>query len=98
MVTTDYSKLKRPRHPIPQFVMNALVANKLRDVYFERPAYQQNDYIGWITQAKQEKTKKKRLDQMLDELSGGRLYMKMKYQPKGESLDGLRKISKQKNK
>ena len=98
MTTTDYSRLKRPRHPIPQFVMEALVTTKLRSAYFERPAYQQNDYIGWITQARQEKTKQKRLLQMLDELKGGRLYMKMKYQPKVESLDGLRSISKQKNK
>lgn len=78
--------------------MEALVATKLRSAYFERPAYQQNDYIGWITRAKQEKTKKKRLLQMLDELKGGHLYMKMKYQPKAESLDGLRSISEQKNK
>lgn len=76
---------------MPQFVMDALVAAKLRDAYFDRPAYQQNDYIGWIMRAKQEKTRQKRLRQMLDELKGGRLYMKMKYRPKGESLDRLRR-------
>lgn len=79
MTPTDYSRLKRPRHPMPQFVMDALVAAKVRDAYFKRPAYQQNDYVGWIAQAKQEKTKQKRLQQMLDELEGGRLYMKMEY-------------------
>lgn len=75
---TDYSKLKRPRHPMPPFVMEALVEAGLRDAYFDRPAYQQNDYVGWIIRAKLEKTKSKRLRQMLDELERGGVYMKMK--------------------
>lgn len=45
--------------------------------YLDRPAYQQNDYIGWINQAKQEATKQKRLKQMLSELKQGGIYMKM---------------------
>jgi len=45
--------------------------------YYERPPYQQNDYIGWITRAKREETKQKRLNQMLDELEKGDVYMKM---------------------
>jgi uncharacterized protein YdeI (YjbR/CyaY-like superfamily) len=40
-----------------------------------RPPYQQNDYIGWITLAKLESTKQKRLNQMLDELKKGGVYM-----------------------
>ena len=75
---------------MPQFVMDALVASKAKESYFSRPAYQQNDYIGWITRAKQEKTRQKRLAQMIDELKGGRLYMKMKYRPKEESIDRSR--------
>lgn len=47
--------------------------------YLERPAYQQNDYIGWINQAKQDATKQKRLNQMLDELKQGGVYMKMSH-------------------
>lgn len=64
---------------MPNFVREALADKKLAEAYRERPAYQQNDYIGWITRAKQEATKQKRLDQMIDELRGGKLYMKMKW-------------------
>ena len=43
---------------------------------------QRNDYLGWIMHAKQEKTRQKRLNQMLDELAAGDSYMKMKYRAK----------------
>ena len=82
MTRPDYSGLKRKRHPMPPFVMDALVAAKVREDYLSRPAYQQNDYVGWITRAKQEATRQRRLDQMIRELKNGRLYMKMKYNPK----------------
>ncbi len=55
---------------------------KLMEKYLERPAYQQNDYIGWILRAKQQKTIDKRLTQMLDELTSDDKYMKMSYHPK----------------
>ena len=45
------------------------------DAYHARPAYQRNDYIGWITRAKRDATKAKRLTQMLDELKRGDVYM-----------------------
>ena len=79
---TDFSNLKRPRHPMPDFVRRALEVRGLMADYEERPAYQQNDYIGWITRAKREKTKAKRLAQMLDELERGDVYMKMAYTPR----------------
>jgi len=60
-------------------VREALEARGLMEVYKRRPAYQQNDYIGWITRAKREETVKKRLAQMLDELERGDTYMKMNY-------------------
>jgi hypothetical protein len=47
--------------------------------HLPRPAYQQNDYIGWITRAKLEAIKQKRLNQMLEELKGGKYYMKMEW-------------------
>ncbi len=47
--------------------------------YQARPPYQRNDYLGWITRAKRPETRSKRLDQMLNELADGGLYMKMKY-------------------
>ena len=51
------------------------------DAYVERPAYQQNDYLGWIGRAKRDETKQKRIDQMLDELKGGDVYMRMTWRP-----------------
>ena len=75
------STLKRPKNPMPLFVRDALNKRGLMDVYLARPAYQQNDYLGWIAHAKLEATKTKRLNQMLDELEGGRLYMNMTWKP-----------------
>jgi uncharacterized protein YdeI (YjbR/CyaY-like superfamily) len=74
--------LTRTRHKMPDYIREALNERKLMDAYHERPDYQQNDYIGWITRAKREETKEKRLTQMLDELEGGKLYMNMKWHPK----------------
>lgn len=72
----------RPRHKMPDFIRDALNERALMDAYQARPAYQRNDYIGWINGAKREATKQKRLRQMLDELKGGKLYMNMKWGPK----------------
>lgn len=74
--------VKRPRHPMPGYVKRALAERGLTKAYNQRPPYQRNDYIGWITQAKQEATRLKRLDQMLDELERGDIYMKMAYKPR----------------
>ncbi len=62
---------------MPGFVKRALDENGLYDDYLARPAYQQNDYVGWITRAKRDDTKQKRLAQMLNELKEGGIYMKM---------------------
>jgi uncharacterized protein YdeI (YjbR/CyaY-like superfamily) len=67
----------RPRYAMPDFIRDALHEHELLDAYRTRPPYQQNDYIGWITRAKLETTRQKRLNQMLDELKGGNLYMSM---------------------
>lgn len=64
---------------MPAHVRNALIERGLMDAYRARPPYQQNDYVGWITRAKREETRAKRLEQMLDELERGDRYMKMKY-------------------
>ena len=71
--------LTRTRHPMPGYIREAITERNLMDAYRERPDYQQNDYIGWITRAKREETKQKRLKQMLDELKGGELYMNMSW-------------------
>ena len=69
----------RPRYPMPDFIREAINERGLMDAYRSRPPYQRNDYIGWINRAKREATKQKRLNQMLDELEGGKVYMKMKW-------------------
>ena len=73
--------LTRPIHPMPDFVEEALTNHGLTDTYHDRPAYQQNDYIGWINRAKRPETKLKRLNQMLDELRAGGIYMRMEHPP-----------------
>ena len=74
-MSTDFSNLKRPRHAMPDFVKRALEERGLMETYEERPAYQQNDYVGWINQAKRHETKEKRLRQMLDELEMGGVFI-----------------------
>ena len=69
--------LKRAKYPMPDYIRDALKERGLMDAYQARPPYQQNDYIGWVTRAKHESTRQKRLNQMLDELEGGKLYMNM---------------------
>ncbi len=69
---------------MPTFVRKALNDRGLWQVYKERPPYQQNDYVGWIARAKLAATKIERLNQMLDELEGGKLYMNMAWQPRAE--------------
>lgn len=74
--------LTRTRYEMPAFIQEALYGRGLVDAYRSRPDYQQNDYIGWITRAKREETRQKRLHQMLDELMNGGVYMKMEWHEK----------------
>ncbi len=76
---TDRSGLKRPVYPMPDDVASTLAEGGLMDAYRHRPAYQQNDYIGWIGRAKLAATRQKRIDQMLAELKSGGVYMKMRW-------------------
>jgi len=73
--------LTRTRLKMTENIRQALTERGLMDAYDARPDYQQNDYIGWITRAKLDATKEKRLAQMLDELEDGNRYMKMKWHP-----------------
>ena len=85
MEKEKFSRLSRPRYPMPDFIRAAIVEHGLMAAYRNRPPYQQNDYIGWITRAKREETREKRLAQMLVELAGGDRYMKMAYGPRHPS-------------
>ena len=67
---------------MPAFVRDALLQRGLMEAYRSRPAYQQNDYVSWITRAKRKETQEKRVAQMLNELERGDKYMNMAYHPK----------------
>ena len=73
------SKMTRQIYDIPDDVVEILHQQGLWEKYRERPPYQQNDYIGWITRAKRPGTRQKRLNQMLRELSGGVEYMGVRW-------------------
>ncbi|MBI3150605.1 MAG: YdeI/OmpD-associated family protein [Chloroflexi bacterium] len=64
---------------MPDFFRDALTTHGLMEAYLARPPYQQNDYIGWVTRARLEATRQKRLNQMLEELKKGGVYMRMKW-------------------
>lgn len=74
--------LTRTRTKMPDYIQKALTERKLMKDYRARPDYQQNDYLAWISRAKRDETRQKRLTQMLNELRGGKLYMNMKWNPK----------------
>ncbi|MFD1251467.1 MULTISPECIES: YdeI/OmpD-associated family protein [Devosia] len=69
----------RPRQDMPDFVRQALEERGLMEKYQARPAYQRNDYLLWINKVKREETKLKHLEQMLEELEAGGVYMRMKW-------------------
>jgi uncharacterized protein YdeI (YjbR/CyaY-like superfamily) len=62
---------------MPTDVRRALEDAGLMEAYDGRPPYQRNDYIGWITRAKRDDTRTRRIEQMLAELMAGDVYMKM---------------------
>ncbi|HKS05160.1 MAG TPA: YdeI/OmpD-associated family protein [Gemmatimonadaceae bacterium] len=67
---------------MPASVRKQLVGRGLLDAYRERPPYQRNDYLSWISRAKREETRRRRMQQMLAELERGDLYMRMSYRPR----------------
>lgn len=66
---------------MPPDVRDALDAADVMADYEARPAYQRNDYIGWITRAARQETRTKRIAQMVDELQRGGVYMNMAHPP-----------------
>ena len=68
---------------MPPEVERALEDAGLTEVYRARPPYQRNDYLGWIDRARRPETKARRLQQMLDELEQGDVYMKMDWRAAG---------------
>ena len=66
---------------LPKDVKDVLVKRGVWSDYMARPAYQRNDYIGWIERAKRLETREKRIAQMTDELKRGGVYMGMDHAP-----------------
>ena len=66
---------------MPPDVDQALRRAGVLDAYRDRPAYQRNDYLGWIGRAQQDETRAKRVRQMVDELREGGVYMGMTHAP-----------------
>ena len=77
----DTSSLTREIQPMPADVREALEARSLTAAYEERPPYQRNDYLAWIARARRPETRQKRLNQMLEELAHGGIYMGMRHTP-----------------
>ena len=77
MLTTYMLEGMRARNEMPDDVRSALSTAGLMTDYEARPAYQRNDYLGWITRAARDETRTKRINQMLDELRAGGVYMNM---------------------
>ena len=75
----DRNRMTRDIYEMPEDVRRALDARGVMTAYRQRPPYQQNDYVGWITRAKLPATRAKRLEQMLTELERGGVYMHMKW-------------------
>lgn len=78
--------LKTELNTIHDFIKDRLVKENVLDKYNKRPAYQRNQYIDWITSAKRETTKEKRLNQMIDELKVGDSFRGEKYNPKKRDI------------
>lgn len=76
------ARLTQAPNPMPAGVRQELVRRKLMPAYEQRPAYQRNDYLGWIARAKRDETRQKRLAQMLEELERGDAYMNMAWRPR----------------
>ncbi len=70
---------------MPDDVVEALEAAGVRGDYDGRPAYQRNDYLGWIERAKRPETRQHRIAQMIDELRRGGVYMKMAHPPSAKA-------------
>ncbi len=68
---------------MPDAIRAALEARGLTAEYEARPAYQRNDYLGWIAGGQRPETRQKRLGQMLYELEAGDVYMNMPWRPRG---------------
>lgn len=73
--------MRRPRHPMPDDIEQALARAGASRPYEERPPYQRNDYIRWISAARTSETRETRIGRMIHELLKGGVYMGMPHPP-----------------
>ena len=71
----------RPVQPLPDDVRQDLEEAGVIDAYGTRPFYQRNDYLTWIGRAKRPETRDKFIEQRLDELKTGGVYVGMEHRP-----------------
>jgi uncharacterized protein YdeI (YjbR/CyaY-like superfamily) len=65
---------------MPDDIRAALEQRDLMAAYDARPPYQRNDYLIWIARARLPETREKRINQMLEELTQGGIYMRLRHQ------------------
>ncbi|MGW1424543.1 YdeI/OmpD-associated family protein [Bradyrhizobium manausense] len=73
--------LKRPLAKMPRSLRVELETASLMPAFKQRPPYQRNDYLHWIARAGRPETRRKRINQMIDELTKGGVYMGMPHRP-----------------
>ncbi|WP_247385555.1 MULTISPECIES: YdeI/OmpD-associated family protein [unclassified Bradyrhizobium] len=66
---------------MPASLRAELKAADLTAAFRQRPAYQRNDYLHWIARGLRPETRRKRVNQMMDELAKGGVYMGMPHRP-----------------
>ncbi len=66
---------------MPEDIREILEDRGVTEDYQSRPYYQRNDYLGWIDRAKKKTTRQRRIDQMIEELEIGGIYMGMEHRP-----------------
>ncbi len=91
------NRVQRPIQPMPDDIAELLEQRSLREAYDRRPDYQRNDYLAWISRAKRAETRQKRVNQMLDELEAGGVYMGMDHGPSNSRRIDLTKLKKPKH-
>jgi hypothetical protein len=80
MTTTPFARGTKGPKPMPGFVKSALAKHKLLDAFRARPEYQRNDYLTWLD-AKLPDQRTARLNQLIDELTKGDVYMGEPWSP-----------------
>lgn len=66
-------KKKHPELVVPDYFTKALKKNKMANSHFEKfSPSQKRDYVGWLTEAKSEETRNKRMETAIEWISEGK--------------------------